>query len=194
MDKFLKIVGIVVVAWIALSLIGWVIGAVFSGLFWIALIAGGVWAGVAIANKRKQTRSATAADVTHRPDGQVPPDVTLPTGYLTAGSAFLRERGNRRFVDPGVPAMARGRSGRPLRVRPAIVGHPFDRDVEQCIPRLLDVGALGEGRVAVAAGVHEVVGHEADGVRRTDRRRGPTGPSGVFHIPSTQASCRCSGT
>ena len=44
MDKFLKIVGIVVVAWIALSLIGWVIGAVFSGLFWIALIAGGIWA------------------------------------------------------------------------------------------------------------------------------------------------------
>jgi hypothetical protein len=54
MDKFLKIVGIVVVAWIALSLVGWVIGAVFSGLFWIALIAGGVWVGVAIANKRKQ--------------------------------------------------------------------------------------------------------------------------------------------
>ena len=31
----------------------WVIGAVFSELFWIALVAGGVWAGVAIANKRK---------------------------------------------------------------------------------------------------------------------------------------------
>jgi hypothetical protein len=56
MDKFLKIVGIVVVAWIALSLVGWVIGAVFSGLFWIALVAGGVWAGVAIANKRKQNQ------------------------------------------------------------------------------------------------------------------------------------------
>ena len=54
MDKFLKIVGIVVVVWIALSLIGWVIGAVFSGLFWIALVAGGIWAGVAISNKRKQ--------------------------------------------------------------------------------------------------------------------------------------------
>ena len=53
MDKFLKIVGVVVVVWIALSLIGWVIGAVFSGLFSIALIAGGVWAGMAIANKRK---------------------------------------------------------------------------------------------------------------------------------------------
>ena len=54
MDKFLKIVGIVVVVWIALSLIGWAIGAVFSGLFWIALVAGGIWAGVAIANKRMQ--------------------------------------------------------------------------------------------------------------------------------------------
>ena len=54
MDKFLKIVGIVVVAWIALSLLGWVIGAVFSGLFWIALVAGGVWLGVAIANKKNR--------------------------------------------------------------------------------------------------------------------------------------------
>ena len=53
MDKFLKIVGIVVVAWIALSLIGWVIGAVFSGLFWIALIAGGIWAVAAISNKKR---------------------------------------------------------------------------------------------------------------------------------------------
>ena len=53
MDKFLKIVGIVVVAWIALSLIGWLIGAVFSGLFWIALIAGGIWAVAAISNKKR---------------------------------------------------------------------------------------------------------------------------------------------
>lgn len=54
METFLKIVGLVVVAWIALSLIGWIIGAVFSGLFWIALIAGGIWVVAAIANKRKQ--------------------------------------------------------------------------------------------------------------------------------------------
>lgn len=53
MDKFLKIVGIVVVAWIALSLIGWVIGVVFSGFFWIALIAGGIWAVAAISNKKR---------------------------------------------------------------------------------------------------------------------------------------------
>ena len=53
MDKFLKIVGIVVVAWIALSLIGWLIGAVFSGLFWIALIAGGIWAVAAISSKKR---------------------------------------------------------------------------------------------------------------------------------------------
>ena len=38
------------------ELIRWVIGAVFSGLFWIALLAGGVWAGVAISNKRKQNQ------------------------------------------------------------------------------------------------------------------------------------------
>lgn len=58
MDKFLKIVGVVVVLWIALSLVGWIIGAVFSGLFWIALIAGGIWVATAIAsnNKRSQIR------------------------------------------------------------------------------------------------------------------------------------------
>jgi hypothetical protein len=56
MDKFLKIVGLVVVAWIGLQLILWVIGGVLSSLFWIALLAGGVWAGVAIANKRKQNQ------------------------------------------------------------------------------------------------------------------------------------------
>ena len=53
MDKFLKIVGAVVVIWIGIQLALWVIGGVLSSLFWIALIAGGVWAGVAIANKRK---------------------------------------------------------------------------------------------------------------------------------------------
>jgi len=53
MDKVLKIVGIVVVAWIAIQLVLWVIGGIFSSLFWIALLAGGVWAGVTIANKRK---------------------------------------------------------------------------------------------------------------------------------------------
>ena len=36
-----------------MSLIGWVIGAVLSGLFWIALVAGGVWAVVAISNKKR---------------------------------------------------------------------------------------------------------------------------------------------
>ena len=53
MDKFLKIVGIVVVAWIALQLILWVIGGVLSSLFWIALVAGGAWAVVAISNKKR---------------------------------------------------------------------------------------------------------------------------------------------
>lgn len=56
MDKVLKIIGVVVLVWIALSLIGWVVGAVFSGLFWIALIAGGVWAGAAIANRNNRSQ------------------------------------------------------------------------------------------------------------------------------------------
>ena len=56
MDKFLKIVGAVVVLWIGIQLVLWVIGGVLSSLFWIALIAGGVVAGVAIANKRKQNQ------------------------------------------------------------------------------------------------------------------------------------------
>jgi len=54
MDKFLKIVGIVVVAWIALSIIGNLIGFLVGSLFWIVLIAGGVAAVAAIASKRKR--------------------------------------------------------------------------------------------------------------------------------------------
>ncbi|MEP6563293.1 MAG: hypothetical protein ABJD68_19720 [Nakamurella sp.] len=53
MDKFLKIIGIVVLAWIALSLVGNIIGFLVGSIFWIALIAGGVWAVAAVANKRK---------------------------------------------------------------------------------------------------------------------------------------------
>jgi hypothetical protein len=53
MDKFFKIVGIVVVAWLALGIIGWAFGFLVHAVFWIALIAGGVWAVSAIANKNK---------------------------------------------------------------------------------------------------------------------------------------------
>ena len=101
MDKFLKIVGIVVIAWIALSLIGWVIGAVFSGLFWIALIAGGIWAVAAIANKSKQQ------------PGRLPP-LSCST-RATAGpptSSGARRRVHRALISPQPAASARCRSGR----------------------------------------------------------------------------------
>jgi len=43
MDKFLKIAGIVVVAWLALGLVGWVFHFLVSAVFWVALVAGGIW-------------------------------------------------------------------------------------------------------------------------------------------------------
>lgn len=53
MDKFFKIVGIIVVAWLALGVIGWAFGFLVKAVFWIALIAGGVWVVSAIAAKSK---------------------------------------------------------------------------------------------------------------------------------------------
>ncbi len=53
MDKFLKIVGIIVVAWIALGLVGWVFHFLVSAVFWIAIVAGGVWVVSSIAGKRR---------------------------------------------------------------------------------------------------------------------------------------------
>jgi hypothetical protein len=100
MDKFLKIVGIVVVAWIALSLIGWVIGAVFSGLFWIALIAGGIWAVAAISNKRKQDQVGY-----RRGSPAVEPD-QHGRSTLTASDRRTTTAGPHRTVD-AVPPFAR---------------------------------------------------------------------------------------
>lgn len=57
MDKALKIIGIIVVAWIALSLVGWIFNVLFSGLFWAALVAGGVYLVVASGKKRQQVGS-----------------------------------------------------------------------------------------------------------------------------------------
>ncbi|TKV57799.1 hypothetical protein FDO65_16830 [Nakamurella flava] len=54
MDKALKIVGAAVVIFFAVSLVLWLIGKVFAGLFWIALIALGIWAVTAIANNKKR--------------------------------------------------------------------------------------------------------------------------------------------
>ena len=56
MDKFLKIVGAVVVIWIGISLVLWLIGKTIGLLFWVAIIGGGIWAVAAIANKRKQNQ------------------------------------------------------------------------------------------------------------------------------------------
>ncbi len=54
MDKFFKIVGVIVVAWIALGLVGALVGFLFKAVLWIALIAGGVYVVAAIAAKSKQ--------------------------------------------------------------------------------------------------------------------------------------------
>jgi hypothetical protein len=40
MNKFFTIVGIIVVAWIALGLIGWLVGFLVKTVFWIAVVAG----------------------------------------------------------------------------------------------------------------------------------------------------------
>ena len=53
MEKFFKIVGIVVVAWLALGVVGWVFHFLVSWVFWIALIAGGIWAVSSIAGRNK---------------------------------------------------------------------------------------------------------------------------------------------
>jgi hypothetical protein len=53
MDKFFKIVGIVVIAWLALGLVGWVFHFLVGAVFWIALVAGGIWAVSAIAAKNR---------------------------------------------------------------------------------------------------------------------------------------------
>ena len=58
MDKFLKIVGAVVVIWIGISLVLWLIGKTIGLLFWVAVIGGGIWAVAAIATSAR-TRSAT---------------------------------------------------------------------------------------------------------------------------------------
>lgn len=40
MNKFFMIVGIIVVAWLALGLIGWLVGFMVKTVFWVAVIAG----------------------------------------------------------------------------------------------------------------------------------------------------------
>ena len=57
MDKVLKVVGAIVVLWIAFSIIGAIIGFVASAVMWIALIAGGVYVVGAIAGRNRRSIS-----------------------------------------------------------------------------------------------------------------------------------------
>ncbi len=57
MEKFLKIVGLIVVAWIALSLIGWVFGFLFKAVFFIALVVGVVLLISALVNRGRRSDS-----------------------------------------------------------------------------------------------------------------------------------------
>jgi hypothetical protein len=55
MGNVLKVVGAIVVIWIAFSLIGAVLGFVAHAFLWIALIAGGVYAFTAISNRNRRS-------------------------------------------------------------------------------------------------------------------------------------------
>ncbi len=57
MGNVLKVVGAIVVVWIAFSIIGAVFGFVAHAFLWIALIGGGVWAVSAISNRNRRSIS-----------------------------------------------------------------------------------------------------------------------------------------
>ncbi|GGM08762.1 hypothetical protein [Nakamurella endophytica] len=57
MDRVLKIIGLVVLAWLAIGLVGAVLGFLVKAVFWVAVIAGGVYAVGAITANRRQVRS-----------------------------------------------------------------------------------------------------------------------------------------
>lgn len=54
MDKVLKVIGAIVVIWIAFSLVGAVVGFLVHTVLWIALIVGGVLAVGAIAGRNRK--------------------------------------------------------------------------------------------------------------------------------------------
>ncbi len=58
MEKVLKVAGVIVVLWIAFSIVGAIVGFLAHLVLWIALIAGGVLVVGAIAgrNRRSITR------------------------------------------------------------------------------------------------------------------------------------------
>lgn len=53
MEKFFKIVGIIVVAWLALSLVGWLVGFMVKAVFWIAVVVGVIYIVGSIAARRQ---------------------------------------------------------------------------------------------------------------------------------------------
>lgn len=62
MDKLLKIAGIVVLAWIALGLLGLVFKFLVGAVFWVGLIAGGIWLFGAISGRSRRGTSAQRQD------------------------------------------------------------------------------------------------------------------------------------
>jgi hypothetical protein len=57
MNNVLKVVGAIVLVWIAFSIIGAIVGFVAHTVLWIALIAGGVYAVSAIAGRNRRSIS-----------------------------------------------------------------------------------------------------------------------------------------
>jgi hypothetical protein len=53
MNKFFMIVGIIVVAWIALGLIGWLVGFLVKTVFWVAVVAGIAYIVATVVAKKK---------------------------------------------------------------------------------------------------------------------------------------------
>jgi len=57
MEKVLKIVGVVLLVWIAFSIVGAIVGFLAHVVLWIALIAGGVAVAGAIAGRSRRSIS-----------------------------------------------------------------------------------------------------------------------------------------
>ena len=55
MDKVLKIVGVIVLLWIAFSIVGAIVGFLAHVVLWTALIVGGVVAVGAIAGRNRRS-------------------------------------------------------------------------------------------------------------------------------------------
>ena len=53
----MKVTGLVLAAWIALGLAGWVFDFLANSVFWVAVVAGGVWVYAAVSDRR-QDRAA----------------------------------------------------------------------------------------------------------------------------------------